>query len=65
LKSMEVHALNPTPNSAEWPGRWKMPADFHFRPWVVADRDGSFLQYLLRLADRGCRPGMTGAPAPS
>ena len=50
-KKMEVHAFDPTPNSVEWLKRQEMPAGFHFHPWAVADKDGSFFLYPRLLRD--------------
>lgn len=48
---MEVHAFDPTPNSVDWLKQQNMPADFHFHPWAVADRDGTFFLYPRLLRD--------------
>jgi FkbM family methyltransferase len=50
LADMEVHAFDPTPNSADWLQQQNLPTGFHFHPWGVAKNDGSMFFYprLLR-----------------
>ena len=35
----EIHAFDPTPAVAEWLGKQDTPAQFHFHPWGLSDRD--------------------------
>ena len=48
-KGVEVFAFDPTPNSVDWLERQSLPAQFHshfhFRPWGVSDRDGTWRLY--------------------
>lgn len=50
-KQMQVHAFDPTPNSVVWLERQGLPPGFHFHPWAVAEKDGSFLLYPRLLKD--------------
>ncbi len=50
-KNMEIHAFDPTPNSVDWLKQQNLPARFHFHPWAVADKDGSFYLYPRVLRD--------------
>lgn len=51
LKNMEIHAFDPTPNSVEWLHQKRLPEDFHFHPWGVAESDGSMFFYPRLLRD--------------
>lgn len=53
-KQMQIHAFDPTPNSVDWLEQQGLPAAFHFHPWAVAEKDGSFLLYP-RLLKNGSR----------
>jgi len=44
-RSINVFAFDPTPNSIKWLESQDLPAQFHFHPWAVADRDGHLFLY--------------------
>jgi len=57
---VELHAFDPTPISVEWLAGQSLPANFHFHPVGLADRDGEVLFELPRHHEVSftCRPGM-------
>ena len=66
LEDMEVHAFDPTPNSADWLQQQNLPTGFHFHPWGVEKNDGSMFFYPRLLRDgSGSRTMYTLVPDPA
>ncbi len=41
----EVHAFDPTPETARWIGKLELPDRLHFHPWAMAASDGERMFY--------------------